>query len=125
MAPFSEQITFLYVDDLERAAGFYDQILGLTLVTDQGDCLIYAVADSAYLGVCARPGRVSAAGMIVTLVTDDVDGWHTHLSAAGVRCDTPPRNHPDYDIYQAFYRDPDGHVIEIQRFADSDWSKPI
>lgn len=124
MAPFTEQITFLAVEDLERAARFYGGILGLTLVTDQGDCLIYEVARNAFVGVCARPGRASPTGVIVTLVTKDVDGWHSRLIEAGVRCDIAPRSHPDYAIYQAFYRDPDGHVIEIQRFDDPSWSTP-
>lgn len=125
MAAFTEQITFLYVDDLARSSAFYGGTLGLTLVTDQGDCLIYSVAGGAFVGVCARPGRVSPAGVIVTLVTDDVDGWHARLVDAAVPCDTAPRSHPDYQIYQAFYRDPDGHVIEIQRFHDAEWSKPL
>ena len=122
---FTEQITFLSVEDLDRAADFYGNVLGLTLVTDQGDCRIYRISGDAYLGVCARPGRTSTEGVIVTLVTEDVDGAHTRLEAAAVTCDSPPAYHPKYSIYQAFYRDPDGHVIEIQRFDDPDWKHPI
>ena len=123
--PFTEQITFLSVDDLEQSARFYGETLGLTLVVDQGDCRIFRIAADAYLGVCSRPGRTATEGLIVTLVTADVDGWHVRLVAAGVECDRPPAHHPRYDIYQAFYRDPDGHIIEIQRFADANWAEPI
>lgn len=123
-APFSEQITFLSVEDLGRAGTFYGEVLALDVVVDQGDCLIFRLSGDAFLGVCARPGRTRTEGVIVTLVTDDVDGWHSRLVAAHVVCDSPPAHHPNYDIYQAFYRDPDGHVIEIQRFADPDWAAP-
>lgn len=122
MEPFTEQITFLSVDDLARAAQFYGETLGLRMVHDQGDCLIYRLAGDAFIGICARPGSAKPAGLIVTLVTEDVDGWHGRLTAAGVHCDTAPRLHPKYDIYQAFYRDPDGYVIEIQRFGDPNWA---
>lgn len=122
--PFTEQITFLSVEDLARSEAFFGQTLGLTLVVDQGDCRIFRIAGDAFLGICSRPGRTTTEGVIVTLVTDDVDVWHDRLMAAGVTCDRSPADHPKYGIYQAFYRDPDDHVIEIQRFADATWSSP-
>ncbi len=122
--PFTEQITFLSVEDLARSAVFYGETLDLTLVVDQGDCRIYRITAEAFLGVCSRPGRTQTEGVIVTLVTDDVDGWHNKLVAAGVACVKPPADHPKYAIYQAFYHDPDGHLIEIQRFEDANWAEP-
>ena len=125
MSSFTEQITFLSVEDLSRSASFYEDVLGLVLVTDQSDCRIYRIGGDAYLGLCARPGRTATEGVIVTLVTEDVDGWHIRLSEQEVFCEKPPSYHPKYAIYQAFYRDPDGHLIEIQRFDDSAWSEPV
>ena len=122
MDAFTEQITFLYVSDLVRSAEFYGETLGLDLVTDQGDCLIYKVVGGAFLGVCVRPQRAKD-GVIVTLVTGEVDAWHDRLTAANVECVSPPSRHDTYDIYQAFYRDPDGYLIEIQRFGDPAWSE--
>ena len=124
MEPFSEQITFLSVEDLARSVEFYEGVLGLVLVEDQGDCRIYRVNGAAFVGICLRPGRTATEGVIVTLVAEDVDGWHERMIAKGVVCDRAPAAHPDYAIYQAFYRDPDGHLIEIQRFDDPGWSEP-
>ena len=125
-APFSEQITFVAVADLERSRRFYVELLGMQPVEDQGDCLIMCIAGDAFFGICARPQGADprGVGVIVTLVTDDVDGWHQRLTEAGVECTTPPTGHPKYAIYQAFYRDPDGYTIEIQRFDDADWRVP-
>lgn len=125
MAEFSEQITFLSVEDLAHSTEFYEGVLGLVLVTDQGDCRIYRVGGDAYLGICERPGATATEGVIVTLVTDDVDGWHIRLTEHEVLCERAPAYHPKYSIYQAFYRDPDGHLIEVQRFDDPAWSEPV
>ena len=40
---FDQQVTFLYVKDLERSERFYGEILGLELVLNQGLARIYRV----------------------------------------------------------------------------------
>lgn len=108
------QITFLFVEDLERSAAFYGETLGLELARDQGACRIYRTTGAAYLGLCdhrpAAPGAV-----IVTLVADDVDGWADRLAGAGLAVDGP-RASEAFGIYHCFVTDPDGHMVEIQRF---------
>jgi catechol 2,3-dioxygenase-like lactoylglutathione lyase family enzyme len=113
---FESQITFVYVADLARSAAFYGSTLGLELARDQGACLIYRVTRGAYLGICDhRPPEPG--GMILTLVTDDVDGWATRLRAAGHDVDGPHHN-DRFAIHHCFVRDPDGHLVEIQRFDE-------
>jgi catechol 2,3-dioxygenase-like lactoylglutathione lyase family enzyme len=118
---FDQQVTFLSVSDLERSTLFYTDTLGLSPVLAQEDCRIFAVSNTAFLGVCLRPEAVDSTGVIVTLVTDDVDGWHDRLVTSGVACERAPNLNERYNIYQAFYRDPDGYLIEIQRFLDPEW----
>ena len=90
------------------------------MALDQGSCRIYRVAGGAYIGFCQRE-TAEPHGVIVTLVTDDVDGWHTRLAVAGVLIETPPRYNERYQIYQCFARDPHGYLIEIQEFRDPRW----
>lgn len=120
--PIGEFITFLSVEDLERSDRFYSGTLGLPLVLDQGSCRIFRVAGGAYLGVCERPGEAAPQGTILTLVSDEVDRWHDRLAALGVAVEQAPRVSDRYGIYHAFYRDPDGHLVEIQRFLDPGWA---
>ena len=116
-------ITFVYCTDLDRSAAFYGDVLGLPMVLDQGSCRIYRAAAAAYVGVCRRLDRtVSPEGIILTLVTDDVDGWFTQLAAAGAAFEHAPRSNPEYGIYHTFLRDPDGYLIEIQRFDNAGWA---
>jgi catechol 2,3-dioxygenase-like lactoylglutathione lyase family enzyme len=116
------QITFCYTRDLRMTARFYEEVIGLPLALDQGGCRIYRVAGSAYVGFCEREDAARPAGVLLTFVTDDVDGWHERLASAGVEFDKTPEHNPEYAITHCFCRDPNGYVIEIQRFDDPNWS---
>ncbi len=120
---FDSQVTFIYATRLDESSRFYRELLGLELVLDQGPCQIFRVAGSAFLGVCKcsdeRP--VSPEGVIVTLVSNDVDGWHTKLAAAGVQFQAPPAFNERFNIYHVFLHDPDGYKLEIQQFRDPGW----
>jgi catechol 2,3-dioxygenase-like lactoylglutathione lyase family enzyme len=114
----------MYVRDLHISAAFYENLLGLPLALDQGSCRIYRVAGDAFLGICQRsdagdpsPSRA----LILTLVTHDVDEWHRYLAERGVVVEKPPQYNPVYNIYHCFLRDPDGYLVEIQRFLDPAW----
>lgn len=115
--PITQQITFLDTRDLERTADFYERILGLRLARDQGRCRIYHVSGNAYLGFCQRADIPAPAGApTLTLVTEHVDEWCGRLRAHGVPFVREPADNPPYRIYNAFVRDPNGYLLEIQRF---------
>lgn len=118
---FDDQIVFVYVRDLDRASKFYGDLLGLELVLDQGGCLIYRVAGSAFLGICDQVERAGIEGSLVTLVTEHVDLWFERLVGAGAEIIRPPQHSEEYRIYNFFARDPDGNRLEIQRFDDESW----
>jgi catechol 2,3-dioxygenase-like lactoylglutathione lyase family enzyme len=118
---FDAQITFCGTTDLERAHAFYAETLGLPLALDQGTCRIYRVNDGACLGVCLHDAVAPDDQLILTLVTDDVDDWHERLSGLGVPIEGSPRLNTRYRIYHFFFRDPDGHRLEIQQFEDPQW----
>ena len=117
-----QQITFLYTPDLDVTAGFYGEILGLPLILDQGSCLIYQVADSAFLGFCLHMERSNQPeGIILTLVTSEVDDWFEFLLQQGILIEKRPVMNADFNIYHFFVHDPSGYLIEFQRFLDPAW----
>ena len=114
--PIAQHITFLYTDDLEASARFYEGALGLELALDQGTCKIWRVCPGSFLGMCTRQEAARPDGVIFTLVTPEVDAWAARLRARGVEIEEGPAYNPDYDIYHLFVRDPGGYLVEIQRF---------
>jgi len=121
MAPFDAGITFCYTRDLKKTAEFYEGVMGLPLVLDQGGCRIYRVSAGAYFGFCEREKAGSGKGLILTFVTDDVDKWYEKLSGQGVEFEKQPTLNTEYNIYHCFLRDPNGYLLEIQRFEDPRW----
>lgn len=131
-SPFEQQVTFLYVRDTAISYRFYGETLELPLVLDQGLARIYRIGSGdAFLGVCKTsavqqpplPDRAPL-GLIFTFVTQDVDGWHARLRAKGVVFEKPPQLNGTYQIYNCFFRDPDGYLLEIQRFLSPAWPRP-
>ncbi len=122
MPPFTQQVTFLYTPDLATTARFYEQVLGLELVLDQGVCRIYRVSRDGFVGFCQKNGvEPRPQTVIITFVTPDVEAWYTRLSAQGVPFEKPPTFNPQYNIFHCFLRDPNGYLLEIQRFLDPTW----
>jgi catechol 2,3-dioxygenase-like lactoylglutathione lyase family enzyme len=93
--------------------------MGLRLAVDQGDCRIYQVSGAGFLGFCQRTSApAQPQGVIITIVTEQVDAWYEHLRSHGIAFEKPPERNPKYKIYHCFLRDPNGYLVEIQRFED-------
>ncbi|MEO0562886.1 MAG: VOC family protein [Chloroflexota bacterium] len=123
--PIDQQVTFLYTRDLDTTADFYERVVGLPLVLDQGVCRIYRVTDTAFVGFCQRDdATVSSRDIIFTVATQEVDAWHAHLVEHGATIEKPPTFSEKYNIYHIFVRDPNGYLVEFQTFKDPAWPTP-
>lgn len=117
MAKYDQFIVFLYTPNLPATAQFYESVLELPLALDQGNCRIYKVSETGYLGFCDRTNTShQPEGVILTLVTSDVDIYYHRLLSLGAECTKTPTPNPKYGIYHCFFKDPNGYIIEIQRF---------
>lgn len=129
MRHFTQQVTFLVTSDLASTADSCEGVLGLSLVLDQGVCRIYRVAGDAFVGFCTRATMLAndaraPLAVILTLVTDEVDAWAQRLIDAGAAREKQPQLNAAYNIYHCFVRDPNGYLVEIQRFLDPAWPPP-
>ena len=121
---FDGFVTFCATDDLAATARFYEHVVGLDLALDQGTCRIYRVTPTAFVGFCARDDAPKPDGVILTLLTPEVDEVCDALCRRGAVIEKPPAFNPRYQIRHAFLRDPNGYLIEIQRFEDPAWRGP-
>lgn len=116
----ASQITFLYYEDLNAARHFYADTLGLAQVEDQGWAKIFRINDRAFLGIVDETkGSLQAQetnAVMITLVVEDVAGWHAYLQEAGAKIRTEPKVSREIQIEYFFAEDPGGYVLEFQRF---------
>lgn len=120
--PSLEQlVVFLKTDRPRETQAFYSEVLGLPMVLDQGVCKIFQVSPAAFVGFCEHLESPHREGVILTLVSSEVDAWHERLVAAGVEIEKPPTKNETFDIYHCFIRDPNGYLVEIQEFLDPKW----
>ena len=121
---FDQLVSFLRVADLDRSARFYAGVLGLEEVLDQGACRIFRAAPDAFIGICAHRGAPrDPSAVITTFVTDDIEGWHDRLVAAGAVVVAAPAYSERFAVTHFFFRDPDGYLLEVQRFHDPAWPR--
>lgn len=112
-------VGFYPVRDLAATRTFYERTLGLPLARDQGQCLIFKVSENAYVGFCEHADAPDPhPGVMITLLSDDVDGLYRSLNDQGAETEGAPRTNDRFAIYHFFARDPNGYRVEVQRFLE-------
>jgi predicted enzyme related to lactoylglutathione lyase len=107
------------VADVDRAAGFYEHVLGLRLLYRfPGTAFFEAGGTRLYLAKPTEPdfdGRAT-----IYFRVDDVSATLDRLEGAGARVRDRPEivfGTPEYDLWLAFVQDPDGNNIGLMREA--------
>ena len=120
MPSIDGSITFLYYNDLGKAVKFYKEVLGLEITVDQGFAKIFKLHNGGHIGlVDGKKGSLKPSKdkpVMVTLLVPNVDEWFNHLIKKGVETRSPPKDDPDTKTRYFMFQDPEGYVIEIQRF---------
>jgi hypothetical protein len=118
----SSQITFLYFKELAGPGRFFEEILKLEKVDDQGFARIYRISGGSFIGIvdeakgyCNAP---TAKNVLITLVTEDVHLWYERLKDAGVGIDAAPKIQEKANVECFFFEGPGGYAFEIQKFLN-------
>ena len=119
--------TSLYVDDLERAARFYEDVLGLKALTSDKRFLAYDVGGKSVLLLFRRGFTLETVHMpggtipphdghgpihaAFAIGADALTDWEERLAAHGVAIEGRTKwTRGGTSIY---FRDPDGHLLEL------------
>jgi predicted enzyme related to lactoylglutathione lyase len=107
------------VADVDRAAEFYESVLGLPLLFRYpGNAFFDADGVRLYLATPTQPGFSGAATIYFRV--EDVTGTLERLEAKGAKVRERPEivfGTDDYDLWLAFVQDPDGNNIGLMREA--------
>ena len=119
--------TCLYVDDLDRAAAFYEQVLGLTTLTSDARFRAYDVGGKNVLLLFCRGATLETVRMpggtipphdgrgplhmAFAVSAQELPQWEERLDTHGV--DIEGRTDWSRGGHSVYFRDPDGHLLEL------------
>jgi predicted enzyme related to lactoylglutathione lyase len=122
-APIAGQMTFLYYNDLPRAAAFYEKLLGIAPEQTPPWVRLYPLTATATLGLVNATGGTlrpsSDKSAMVTVVVDGkaaVDSWHARVKSLGIAIfqDQKITKLDDQrSIYAFIFHDTEGYALEI------------
>jgi len=117
---FKATIVWFYYRDLPGVQRFYEDVLGLEMIVDQGWTKIYPAGPTAYLGlVDERRGMhhfTQQKAVTMSFFTADIDGWYAYLSANDA-IEMRSQKIEVEDEYRAFVAyDPEGYFLEWDVF---------
>ncbi len=112
MKPLAVHHVSINVSDVDRALGFYRDVLGLAVRPDRPELSVEgAWLDAGGQQLHLIAGTTPAAeGQHFALLVDDLDGAVSELRGQGLRVSTPA---PVGSGRQSFLNDPDGNLIEL------------
>lgn len=100
-------------DDPARAVAFYQDLLGMVPVMDQGWIRTFAVeAGSPQQISFATEGGSGTAVPDLSIEVDNLDDLHGRMSEAGLKIEYGPVSEP-WGVRRFFVRDPFGRLINI------------
>jgi len=115
-------LVFYYYSDLDAAVEFYRDILGLKQVLDYGFARAFQIADSAFICLVDETGGMhdtsEPKSILLTLLTEELDGWYGYLQAQGIEMYRPLTDQDDHAFRNFMAVDPGGYILEFETFLE-------
>lgn len=107
--------------DVERAAGFYQDVLGLKLLFKAPPGLAFLDCGGVRL-MLSRPEKpeFDHPSSILYFAVPDIHGAFSKMKALGVKFEDEPHllaRMPDHDLWMTFFRDSEGNLMGLMSEA--------
>lgn len=112
----TSNVTFLYYEDFDRAISFFEDILELELVMDQGFARIYKVTESSFLGMVLKENRKTENDTLYSFTVDDVYHYYDLYQKKNLQSLSEIKHFKNIPLKSFFFDDFEGHHFEIQEF---------
>jgi len=119
--------TVIHTEDMARARAFYEGVLGLAPIYSDDRLSAYAVDGRDVLlvfrkgattrtvtlpsGTIPGHGADGALHVAFAIAKDELDRWEAHLASHGIAIEG--RNVWERGGHSIYFRDPDGHLLEL------------
>lgn len=123
----TSQITFMFFEDFNNACKFFNDVLGLEEILDQGWVRVWRTSQTAYVGATdIKSGSITVkerGGTLISLTVNDVFGWYDRLKPFKLKEMTAVKVLEDIGLRSFFFKGPEGYDFEIQEFMNPDLKK--
>ncbi len=115
-------VLWLYYADIPAAQAFYEELLDVDLMVDQGWAKVYPAGPTAFVGLVDGTRGLHTAttdkAVTVSFLTEDVDGWLARVKDLGVELRTPEVLDEAERVRVFVAYDPEGYFLEWDTFLD-------
>ncbi len=123
-------VFWLYYDELEPIQRFYEELLGTSLIVDQGWAKVFPVSGTGFVGfVDGARGLHSATqekSVTISFFTPDIEDWFERAQAhPDFRLRTPEVTDESERVLVFVGYDPDGYFLEWDTFLDVDGNQEL
>jgi methylmalonyl-CoA/ethylmalonyl-CoA epimerase len=106
----------VHVKDLDRAVGFYTDMLGLEVAFRAPGMAFFEVGSLTLMLTLPSSPEFDHPSSILYFGVDDLDAAHQALSSGGVPFRTPPtlvHRAADHEVWMAFFLDTEGNTLAL------------
>ncbi len=123
-------VFWLYYDDLGPIQRFYEELLGVDLLVDQGWAKVYGASRSGFIGLVDGARGLHQAtdekGVTISLFTSDVEAWLERVKKLGtLELRTPEITDESHRVHQFVGYDPAGYFLEWDTFLDREGNERL
>ncbi|HEX2134391.1 MAG TPA: VOC family protein [Microvirga sp.] len=106
----------LPVTDPDRSQTFYGETLGLSLLYRFGSLVFFSTGNLRLMLSGGEEKPIAPSSSCIYFRVPDIDRAHARLRSRGVVFQDEPHliaRMPDHELWMAFFRDPDGHLLAL------------